>query len=66
MNLWPFAGLCNGSTGAVIDIINTTPHKPPLYEKIPFLVALALSLFLKSLAIQFMRGNSYHLNLHGP
>lgn len=29
MNLWPSVGLCNGSTGTVMDIIYTTPHKPP-------------------------------------
>ena len=29
MNLWPAVGLCNGSTGTVMDIIYTTPHKPP-------------------------------------
>lgn len=29
MNLWPAVGLCNGSTGTVMDIINTTPHKTP-------------------------------------
>ena len=29
MNLWPSVGLCNGSTGTIMDIIYTTPHKPP-------------------------------------
>lgn len=29
MNLWPSVGLCNGSTGTVMYIIYTTPHKPP-------------------------------------
>lgn len=29
MNLWPSVGLCNGSTGTVVDIIYTTPYKPP-------------------------------------
>lgn len=29
MNLWPSVGLCNGSTGTVMDIIYTVPHKPP-------------------------------------
>ena len=29
-NLWPSAGLCNGSTGTVVDIIYETGHQPPL------------------------------------
>ncbi|CAB3990332.1 ATP-dependent DNA helicase PIF1-like [Paramuricea clavata] len=29
MNLWPSAGLCNGSTGTVIDIIYAPNHTPP-------------------------------------
>ncbi len=29
MNLWPSAGLCNGSTRTVIDIIYTPNHTPP-------------------------------------
>lgn len=29
MNLWPSVGLCNGSTGTIMDIIYTTPHKHP-------------------------------------
>ena len=29
MNLWPSVGLCNGSTGTVVDIIYMTPYKPP-------------------------------------
>jgi hypothetical protein len=28
-NLWPSAGLCNGSTGTVIDIIYAPNHTPP-------------------------------------
>ena len=30
MNLWPSAGLCNGSSGTVVDIIYETKHQPPL------------------------------------
>ena len=29
-NLWPSVGLCNGSTGIVVDIIYETDHQPPL------------------------------------
>ena len=29
MNLWPAVGICNGATGTVMDIIYTTPYKPP-------------------------------------
>ena len=29
MNLWHSAGLCNGSTGTVIDIIYAPSHTPP-------------------------------------
>lgn len=29
MNLWPSAGLCNGSTGTVIDIVYAPNHAPP-------------------------------------
>lgn len=29
MNLWPSTGLCNGSTGTVVDIIYETNHRPP-------------------------------------
>ena len=29
MNLWPSVGLCNGSTGRVVDIIYQTHHQPP-------------------------------------
>lgn len=29
MNLWPSVGLCNGSTGQVIDIIYAENHRPP-------------------------------------
>ena len=28
-NLWPAAGLCNGSTGHVVDIIYKEGHEPP-------------------------------------
>lgn len=30
INLWPSVGLCNGSTGTVIDIIYSSEHQPPL------------------------------------
>ena len=30
MNLWPSVGLCNGSTGTIVDIIYATNHKPPV------------------------------------
>lgn len=30
MNLWPSTGLCNGSTGTVVNIIYETNHQPPL------------------------------------
>ena len=29
MNLWPSVGLCNGSTGTIIDIIYVENHAPP-------------------------------------
>lgn len=29
MNLWPSVGLCNGSTGTVVDIIYAINHQPP-------------------------------------
>ena len=29
MNLWPSVGLCNGSTGTIVVILFSTPHKPP-------------------------------------
>ena len=29
MNLWPSVGLCNGSTGTVVDIIYAVDHQPP-------------------------------------
>ena len=29
MNLWPSVGLCNGSTGTVIDIIYSVNNQPP-------------------------------------
>lgn len=29
MNLWPSVGLCNGTTGVVLDIIYATNHQPP-------------------------------------
>ena len=29
MNLWPSVGLCNGSTGTIIDIIYAENHAPP-------------------------------------
>ena len=29
-NMWPSVGLCNGSTGTVVDIIYETDHQPPL------------------------------------
>ena len=30
MNLWLSTGLCNGSTGTVVNIIYETNHQPPL------------------------------------
>lgn len=30
MNLWPSTGLCNGSTGTVVNIIYETNRQPPL------------------------------------
>ena len=29
MNLWPGVGLCNGSTGRIVDIIYQSPYQPP-------------------------------------
>lgn len=30
INLWSSVGLCNGSTGTVVDIIYSTNHRPPV------------------------------------
>ena len=35
MNLWSSAGLCNGVTGTVVDIIDQNNHQPP---DLPFAV----------------------------